>query len=512
MKKWMSFLFIANILFPLSSFGEIFLPPNFLSADGLEPRPAPLARGGRSDQIEFVPDIGSPDEVLVIVNQNSDTSVAIGEYYVQLRGIPDINLCILDCSTSEVIKREEYVGNIYFPIKDYLETTGLKERIKYFVTTKGVPLKITGKFSYTTQMASVDAELVMLDYGSYQLNGWYPNPYYNKGDNLNRDALPLYLVNRLTAYDIDEDANDIPDDIESYLQKGLYPPDEEGRFVLDVDPLYDGRNGYSQANDWIREAARILREMGAEVLMDETSQFLMYETGVIGYCSWGSNDHNDQIHGEPFFEWVNGAIATTYVSTNARTFKYPPSYGQSMIADLIQEGITGVYGNVYEPYLTACARPHILFPTYYTGYNLAESYYMSLRYISWMEIVVGDPLCAPFAQKMPRVYITTNQIIYTEGDFLKVNVDIWNPGDKTDVRLYIALNIDGYLYFYPEWKELPSYEVHELQSKSRKRIAEIVSVPITSSTIQGDFAFYSAITDLNGNVIGKLSAAYFELR
>ena len=37
--------------------------------------------------------------------------------------------------------------------------------------------------------------------------------------------------------------------------------------------------------------------------------------------------------------------------------------------------------------------PDQLFPAYFHGRNLAESYYVSIPGLSWQNIVVGDPLC-----------------------------------------------------------------------------------------------------------------------
>ncbi|MFQ6076682.1 MAG: hypothetical protein ACE5Z5_11200 [Candidatus Bathyarchaeia archaeon] len=65
-----------------------------------------------------------------------------------------------------------------------------------------------------------------------------------------------------------------------------------------------------------------------------------------------------------------------------------------MIGDLIREGVTGIAGYVYEPYLDACVQPDILFPAYVSGYNLAESFYMATRYLNWQTVIVGDPLCS----------------------------------------------------------------------------------------------------------------------
>jgi len=110
-----------------------------------------------------------------------------------------------------------------------------------------------------------------------------------------------------------------------------------------------------------------------------------------------------------------GALAATFVSTDARTFMEPPAdwvptnlndrakfFGgspQSLIGDLIREGATGVAGQVSEPFLESAVRPYILFPAYLSGLNLIESFYLAIPHLSWQTIVVGDPLCAPFARR-----------------------------------------------------------------------------------------------------------------
>jgi Tfp pilus assembly protein PilF len=55
---------------------------------------------------------------------------------------------------------------------------------------------------------------------------------------------------------------------------------------------------------------------------------------------------------------------------------------------------------VAEPYLNATIRPDILFPAYLSGFNLAESFYMAMPFLSWQTVVIGDPLCAPFRAKL----------------------------------------------------------------------------------------------------------------
>jgi Tfp pilus assembly protein PilF len=54
---------------------------------------------------------------------------------------------------------------------------------------------------------------------------------------------------------------------------------------------------------------------------------------------------------------------------------------------------------VAEPYLDASVRADVLFPAYFAGFNLAESFYLSMPYLSWQTVVVGDPLCRPFERR-----------------------------------------------------------------------------------------------------------------
>jgi hypothetical protein len=64
-----------------------------------------------------------------------------------------------------------------------------------------------------------------------------------------------------------------------------------------------------------------------------------------------------------------------------------------MIGDFLRMGGTGGVGNVYEPYSHACGDESMMFAEYLGGRNLAEACYKGIIAISWMEVIVGDPLC-----------------------------------------------------------------------------------------------------------------------
>jgi uncharacterized protein (TIGR03790 family) len=342
-----------------------------------------------------------PANVLVVINDNSPLSRDIGEYYARRRGVPMGNICRLHTTTEENIARGDYTREIAGPIATCLRKNQLTESILYMVTTQGVPLRIsttTGK-DMGVDGAAVDSELTLLyaDMHSgkpHPLPGSVPNPFFGKKDaKFSHPQFPIYLVTRLAAYDFD--------DVKALVDRAL-KASNRGKFVIDLRG-----SGDEAGNDWLRDAAILLPK--ERTVVDESDKVLYDQSDVIGYASWGSNDRNRH---QRFlgFHWLPGAIMTEYVSTNARTFARPPENWnigtwdnqktwfvgspQSMTADYILEGATGANGNVDEPYLIMNPRPDFLLPAYYHGRNLAESYYLAMRALSWQEIVIGDPLCS----------------------------------------------------------------------------------------------------------------------
>lgn len=154
---------------------------------------------------------------------------------------------------------------------------------------------------------------------------------------------------------------------------------------------------------------------------------------------------------KPHVEWIPGALAETYVSTGGRSFNYPTTYGQSLVADLIRDGVTGVKGYVYEPYLSACAHPDILFDAYTQGFFSTESYYMASAMLGWMDTVVGDPKVSPYDQDIvPDLTITTQNISFSnwapqteETIDIIAKVNNLGPASAFDVEVHFYLDDPG---------------------------------------------------------------------
>jgi uncharacterized protein (TIGR03790 family) len=338
------------------------------------------------------------DNVLVVVNQSSTVSRRIGQYYIHKRQVPLVNLCRIKTTTAEEISRPVYEKEIEGSIGRYLRAHRLEEKILYIATTLGVPLKIraTGE-GMGTESAAVDSELTLL-YGKlrgakFRTAGVVPNPFFRQVQaRFGHPQFPIYLVTRLAGYDFA--------DVQAMIDRSLAARNR-GKFVFDL--MAGGGDG---ANEWLREAAHALP--ADRVVLDETATVLYNQRDVIGYAGWGSNDR-DRKQRMLGFSWLPGAIATEFVSTDGRTFARPPDSWnittwedkthlfagspQTLTADYIHEGASGCSGHVYEPYLAGTPHPQYLFPAYFSGRNLAESYYLSIPGLSWQNIVVGDPLC-----------------------------------------------------------------------------------------------------------------------
>ncbi len=339
-------------------------------------------------------------DVLLVVNQQSLVSRRIGDYYAKKREVPLTQICKLNMAADEQISRASYEQNVEGPIAAFLKKNGLSEKILYIVTTLGVPLKIAGENGLgelQSDAASVDSELAALyarKHGTAMpAKGAINNPFFRQlTEPFSHPKFPIYLVTRLAGYNFG--------DVQGLIDRSLAAKDK-GMFVFDVRA--DNNSG---GNDWLRAAARSLPK--ERVLIEDTAKVLYDQKNVIGYASWGSNDP-DRHKRDLGFEWLPGAISDEYVSTNARTFAQPPDSWnigtwkdtstwfagspQTMTADMVQGGVTGASGHVYEPFLELIARPDFLFPAYYSGRTLGESYYIAMPAISWMNVVIGDPLC-----------------------------------------------------------------------------------------------------------------------
>lgn len=327
----------------------------------------------------------NPRNILIVMNANSADSVSVAKYYAAKRGIASKYICKINCPTSEVIKDQDCDKDIRIPITNYLLSKGLKDKVDYIVLTRGIPIRTEAHWG-------VDS---LLTCPFHKFDSQQPNPYYESEKHFSHKDFGIYLVTRLDGLTLA--------DAKALVDRSLQAKRQNGPFLLDVSPGWDNSPGYAIVNDGMRRADKILKAKGMDVEFDDTTNFID-RTGLMGYYSWGSNDGKYSQESFNKLRFIPGSIAelaqstSAYTLTSNRTLQGKRSY----ITDLVAQGVTGVKGYVYEPYTIALASADTLFDRYTSGFNLAESFYSASRFIHWRDLVLGDPLCAPYAKAGKR--------------------------------------------------------------------------------------------------------------
>jgi uncharacterized protein (TIGR03790 family) len=163
---------------------------------------------------------------------------------------------------------------------------------------------------------------------------------------------------------------------------------------ITVDSIPD-ESAYSNFNADMEGAHDILVKRGIPDELDLSGPFIGQRSHLLAYFSWGSNDAQYSPAAYQSLTFAPGSLCDTAVSTSARTF-LPTQGGQSLLVDLIAHGLTCGKGYSDEPLLQAIASPSIALDRYTAGYTMAESFYAASAFVAWEDIVVGDPLCAPY--------------------------------------------------------------------------------------------------------------------
>jgi len=360
-------------------------------------------------------------EVLVVVNAESPVSLAIGRYYAQRRGVPEQNVLALRVPLAdpslvtpshESVSREVFLRDVQAPISAWLAEPGRSGTIRVIVTTLGVPLRVQdaapGAAYEESRAAAVDAELALLGSDQVGSAGFLgsPNPYLGSDEPFDiwrarqPDAPLRYVVGRLAGYATPLDPETgVPADVRALID-AAQARGPEGRFVIDEDPrqIHLGRDAGNHV--FLAPAAAALEALGAAVQHDRTRARVADVDGIAGYSGWGSNDGS--AGPAPYYGPIEGrllpgrfaprALAVDLVSTNGRSFAVPPSYGQSLVADLLHLGAAGAAAHADEPALMAVARPALLLGAYARGVPAGEAFLRSIPYLGWVNYYVGDPL------------------------------------------------------------------------------------------------------------------------
>ena len=391
----------------------------------------------------------TPAEVLVIANRNAPGSVELAEYYMAARAIPAGNLLVLGLTSGETCSRSEYDEKVAKPVRRFLEQSRGTAPIRCLVTVFGMPLKVAppemnetekkqlaelranekqlrdarselpqdqsekieameeaikalrtemNAIRKTDHGAALDSELTLVRQDDYPLKGWMPNPFFV---GFRDKSLPLTREKTLFVSRLDGPSADIVrrviDDSIATEKKGL-----TGNACFDArwtrrtgDRLKD-LHGYELYDHYIHLAADRAEKSGRfKVILDDKPA--LFQTGECPdaalYVGWYSlRKYVDA------FAWKPGSVGYHIASFECETLRKEGS--TVWCKRMLEEGIAATIGPVAEPYVEAFPVPEVFFGLVLEGpVTLIEAYFLSLPFLSWQMVLLGDPLYRPFLNR-----------------------------------------------------------------------------------------------------------------
>ncbi|MBD28314.1 MAG: hypothetical protein CMO38_03590 [Verrucomicrobiaceae bacterium] len=358
------------------------------------------------------------EATLVLYNQNVADSRKLAAYYSKVRNIPFANLVGIKCPTTEIISRSDYDTLIMNPLRELFEindwwekvegsgsadnTIVKNSKIKFVAIMYGMPLKIksdperkkvgastTIKGHGSNDAASLDSEIACLSRNSIKISGAITNPYFrspNAGGNPN-----FLLVSRIDGPDYDN-AKRLIDDAIAVENSGLW-----GNALIDIANLAEEKGAaYKTGDKWLENCGNFYKRAGIPVIYDRFSSLIpgAYPLGenIILYFGWYSQNAQGPF-ADSKFRFKKGAIAAHIHSYSASTIRTTLKHWSG---PLVARGACAVLGNVYEPFLQMTTYLDIFNARLLAGFTFAESAWIATPVLSWMQVMIGDPLYQPF--------------------------------------------------------------------------------------------------------------------
>ena len=394
------------------------------------------------------------EATLVLYNQNVADSRKLAAYYSKVRNIPFSNLVGFKCTTREIISRSDYEKLIMTPLKDLFQKNHWWEsskaegsdkissngRIKFVAIMYGMPLKIlsdpvrrksgnsgTIRGHGNNDASSVDSEIACLGIELKKLNGAISNPYFRSSKA--GGSPKSLLVSRIDGPDF-ENAKRLIDDAIAVEETGLW-----GHAVLDIANLAQEKGqAYITGDRWLENCGDFYQRAGIPVIYDRFSSLIPggFPLGddVILYFGWYAANAQGPFANTKF-KFKRGAIAAHIHSYSASTLRTTLKHWSG---PLVARGACAVLGNVYEPLLQMTTYLDIFNARLLAGFTFVESAWIATPVLSWMQVMIGDPLYQPFKSNVK----ISKDIDYAYKAF-KMSVLSWaEDGDKLKTQFELV--------------------------------------------------------------------------
>ena len=354
---------------------------------------------------------------------------------------------------------QTYLDEIEKPIRAYLVNQQLEDDITCLVLLRGVPMQVNvgngravGSLLAAMSLHGEDAARVRNPYEGF------PTAFTRRAPALRG----MYLVTVLNGYH--------SADVARLIAQGGADDDDARRdahFIFQTSP---------NINRAIHEDAQHLLTLRG-FKADLVSAPPRTKDGVIGFFSGGVySGLTAESAALPFVPGALVDIAQPYAAAANNFDETLPPIPLSVSA-FVRAGAAGVHGVIGDAGMESipmAVNEKLLVDRYTSGFSLAESFYAALPYLSWQNVILGDPLCAPYAQPpavtidldgatargMTPVRVTaigggagstiSRLDLYLDDRPLKT---VYEPGDS---RVHLHVNDHTVTYTLPEGATLPA--------------------------------------------------------
>jgi uncharacterized protein (TIGR03790 family) len=343
----------------------------------------------------------SAQELGVLVNDGDAQSVAVAEYYVAARGIPEENMVHLNLPIGDVLSQVDFAAakaQVEAALSDEVQALAITWTVPYRVDCMSVTSAFALGFDmqYCATPCNETTEVPTFD--SSTLAPWTDHgvrpAMMLAGDDI---AQIQALIDRGVAADGTRPFGD------GYLVRTT-DPDRSVRFLefMATVDLFDHEGGMNLV--YIDNSDGVALDY-----IENTQDVLFYFTGLVSVPQIATNTY------------LPGAMADHLTSFGGQV----PVSGQMSVVEWLKAGATGSYGTVVEPCNFPAKFPNTSVATahYFRGQTLIEAYWKSVAQPG-EGLFVGEPLAKPW----------DGAVIGWDGETLTIQTTLLEPGVDYDVQ------------------------------------------------------------------------------
>lgn len=369
--------------------------------------------------------VPGPATTAVIANANVAASVALAERYARERNVPRGQVCLLPIDDVTNLGLDAYRGQVLTPFEACLDAAGARDRVEAVLLVRGVPLRVEIPDGARTRRVSLAAAL-----GLWQTTTASGEPLLGQAPGTVADCggTACYAAGFRNVFRVGVFSPGYEREAAGITFRPLLVTMLHGYSHAEAEMLLDsalmaeamgGADGEFLFMDGRDSARGVLDAQYPGVISDlmergyTDAREVAFEADTTGHTFaaffTGTATIGTTIEGNDFHP---GALVDNLTSFGAvpENFTDPSMERQVSVSRWVARGVAGVHGTTDEP-LNSVFPHRALITQYVDGATLAEAYHRNLPNVYWHNLVLGDPMAAPYAVR-PEVDISG----VTDGD------------------------------------------------------------------------------------------------